>query len=539
MDPKPRIPVQSYTVDAEFITVTVYNNEQGMSEKETAGPVDRLQNTKSVDVEEFDSRVQQEATIVKDHLDKGTFDNEQTTVGFEYEFYAVDRRSHELRRVPRQLLNCLGFDRELGLHNTELNCNPQPLNAAGLDALRQDVEAKVRAFQRRATDEQLRIVSDGMWTIGPAQSPIGEYLTEANHEEGLTLAINVANAVRYHGFGSIDGSKTINGRIDVDGVTIEADNASPVSLTSSIQPHYQCRRAANLPSHMQTALRIAGPLLAVGVNSPLFPPELYDEELPVGTKSGDLHRELRIPVYEQMMNPQSGEAKVRFPADIDTPSEAVDRIATDTTIVPADIDAGQRFDDQFVHFKHKHGSYWRWVRPVFDGASKETASARIEFRPLPGQPTIRDSLAFTATFTGLLTSMHATDHPARTLDWETAKENFYAATRDGLDANLIWRTTDGGQTTDTDELFSDLFDVAVDGLVRHGMPEDDAETRIAPLRDRVQQGRTPASWKLSAATAACERGESPAEALRTAQKRYIDQQSETLYTGHLTDWTEP
>jgi gamma-glutamyl:cysteine ligase YbdK (ATP-grasp superfamily) len=503
-------------------------------------PVDQLQDSKTVDRAEFDSRVQDEADFIKAHLEQGTFDSEQTTIGFEYEFYAVDRQTHQLRRVPRKLLGCLGFEKELGLHNVELNCNPQPLNAAGFDGVEHDIEAKVQAFQRRAAQEDIRIVSDGMWTIGPTESPTAAYLTNATHEEGVTLAINVANAVRYHGFASVEDRQMIGGHIDVDGVRVEADNAGPVSLTSSIQPHYQCREATALPSHMRTALRVAGPLLAVGVNSPFFPPELYEDgEIPVGPGSRAGHHELRVPVYEQMMNPQTGEPKVRFPEDIATPAEAVDRIATDTTIVAATIEAGERFDDQFVHFKHKHGSYWRWVRPVFDGQSEGAASARIEFRPLPGQPTIPDAVAFLATLAGLLTSMHATDHPARTLEWETARENFYAAARDGLQADLVWRTSGGERTTDTHEIFADLFDVAVAGLERHGLPREDAETRIAPLRDRVRHGVTPAGWKLSAADAAHERGESPAEAIRTAQKQYIQQQAETLYTGHLTEWPEP
>lgn len=79
------------------------------------------------------------------------------------------------------------------------------------------------------------------------------------------------------------------------------------------------------------------------------------------------------------------------------------------------------------------------------------------------------------------------DHPARKFDWETARENCYAATRAGLDANLVWRTTD------TEELVSGLFDVAIAGLGRHAMTRADAEAKIAPIRERVRQGRTPAT----------------------------------------------
>ena len=185
--------------------------------------------------------------------------------GLEYEFYAVGTESHELRRVPRDLLDCLGFEKELRLHSAELNAGVYPCNGPGLAALSKDVESKVASFQRQAAEEGVRFVSDGMWTIGPEYNTPDGYLTEATHEEGLTLAISVSNAVRYHGFATIPPEP--GGRLDFPGATVEADSPGPVGLTTSIQPHYQCRRAADLPDHFRTAVRLAGPLLAVGVNS--------------------------------------------------------------------------------------------------------------------------------------------------------------------------------------------------------------------------------------------------------------------------------
>jgi len=306
-----------------------------------------------------------------------------------------------------------------------------------------------------------------MWTIGPEYNTPDGYLTEATHEEGLTLAISVSNAVRYHGFATIPPEP--GGRLDFPGATVEADSPGPVGLTTSIQPHYQCRRAADLPDHFRTAVRLAGPLLAVGVNSPFLPPELYDDADPdpaVLLREG--RAEKRVPVYEETMNPEDGPPKVRFPRDGDTPEEAVDRIVEDGVLVPAEIDAGERSDDAFVHFRHKHGSYWRWVRPVFGGATAADANVRIEFQPLPARPTLPDAVAVVAAFVGLMTAFHEQDHPARELPWETARDNFYAAVREGLDADLAWVTADGERTTDTDRRYADLFETAVEGLVSRG-----------------------------------------------------------------------
>ncbi len=501
-------------------------------------PVERLRESRELGYEAFSEPVREEAAVLKEHITSGTFDNDQATLGLEYEFYGVDRESNHLRRLPRALLTAVGFEKELGLHNAELNTGIHPCNAPGLEALLKEVEGKVYAIQNRARTEDIRLVSDGMWTIGPEENTTRGYLMEATHEEGLTLAINVSNAVRYHGFASVP--RSTSGRVDVPGATIDADSPGPVSLTASIQPHYQVPRAAALPRHLATAIRVAGPLLALGANSPFLPPSLYDDTdpgRPVLLEDG--WAEHRIPVYEGMMNPADDEPKVRFPRDVETPVEAVDRIVADPTIVPAEIEAGERFDDAFVHLRHKHGSYWRWVRPVFGGASEASANCRIEFRPIPGQPTLRDTIAYVAAVAGLLTAFEAGDHPARGLAWTTARSNFYAAARDGLTAELTWITAQGDRTTDTREALADLLETASEGLERQGFQTAEAATWLEPLRARLEQGRGPAEWKRQHVAAGLEEGLSLTEAINRMQRDYIAHQAATFRSGTLADWPDP
>lgn len=491
-----------------------------------------------VDIDAFERRVREEADGLKGRLASGTFDNRQATIGLEYEFYAVESHSDRLRRVPRSLLECLGFEREIGLHNAELTSDVHPYSGAGLSALKTGAAAKIRSLQHQAGEAGLRFISDGMWTIGPETNTAEGYLTEATHEEGISLAINVSNAVRYHGFGSVDEHTPVNGTVALPGATVEAETAGPVSLTTSIQPHVQPRRAADLPAYHNNALRVAGPLLAVAANSPFLPPELYDDgALTRRLLLEDTHAETRVPLYEGLMNPERGDPKVRFPEDIDTPVEAVDRIAADPVIVPALIEGGERFDDEFVHFRHKHGSYWRWVRPVFDGPSAADASARIEFRPLPGQPTLPDTIALVAAVAGLLTALSIGDHPATDLSWAVARENFYAAVEDGLSADMEWITASGDRTAETERLYEDLFDLAVTGLEARGLTASEATARIWPLRNRVDAGITPAGWKREAVRRSLDAGASPGDAVRDAQRAYIREQRKRFYDGSLVDWS--
>ena len=491
----------------------------------------RIRSALDVDTEAFDARVEAEAETLREEIADGTFDNPQAIVGLEYEFYVVDDGTDALMRVPRRLLEYIGFEKELGLHNAELSTTPQPLSRYGLEAQESEVQAKLDAAQREVSREGMALVSDGMWTVPPVGETASAYLTDSIEQDGVRMATNMSRAVRYHAMANTDYAAEL--QLDAPHVSLSADTVMPESLITSIQPHYQVAHAHDLPENFRYALRIAGPLLAVAVNSPFFPPDLYDAD--GETVLEECWMENRVPVFESVLNPEDSE-KVTFPADIGSVDEAIERIATDATVVPADIEPQGRFDDAFAHFRHKHGSFGRWVRPVFDGPTRTNANARIEFRPLPGQPTVRGTVSLLAVFAGLLESLPRREHPLGDQPWETAEANFYRAVRDGLDAELEWVTADGTDTTDTDELYAELFELARDGLELRGFDAAVANRYIQPLRERVDRRMTPAQWKHDRVEERMAAGEPFGQAIWGMQSDYIDAQSETLVEGTFVEW---
>jgi hypothetical protein len=502
----------------------------------------------AVDQGEFRTRAAAEAEELKTELGDGTFDNTQAIVGLELELYAVDDRTDALRRMPRDLLDLIGFEKELGLHNAEMQTSPQPLNAHGLSAQLAELRANLLPAQERTRHDEIALVSDGLWTVPPRGETAAAYLTDAVEAEDVTLATNMSDSVRYHVMANT--AYPAGMQIDAPHVSLSADTVMPESLITSIQPHYQIPHAPDLPEYFAYALRVAGPLLALGVNAPFFPPDLYDDAGDA-TIVADAHMEHRIGVFESVLNPPgadpqavenvvaptgSGRPKVRFPPDFASVEDAVEDILADETIVPMDRSPTDRFDDAFAHFRHKHGSYWRWVRPVFDGPSRSAANARIEFRPLPGQPTIRDAVAFQAMFGGLLETLPKVEHPVQGLAWETAKENFYAAMRDGLQAEMEWITLDGAHTTDTDALFDELFELAREGLQERGLTPEKAQAYLDPLETRAEKRITPARWKHRQVASAVDDQVPLAEAIWGMQSRYVDHQRESLLEGTFIDW---
>jgi hypothetical protein len=503
-----------------------------MSASELAAAVRELLD---VDREAFQAEVRAEAEQLKREVRDGTFDNNQAIIGLELELYAVDDRTDALMRVPRPLLERIGFEKELGLHNAEVQTSPQPLNTHGLIAQKRELQANLAPAIERASAEGIRLVSDGMWTVPPNGETAHEYLSDYVEEDGIRLGTNMSDAARYHTMANTDYPSAMC--LEAPNVSMECATVMPESLITSIQPHVQIPHAPDLPEYFAYALRVAGPLLALGVNSPFFPPDLYDDDVPDGAILRDAWMEHRISVFESVLNTADGSRpdKVCFPRDFDSVEAAIDRIAEEDLIVPTDITTGQRFDDRFAHFRHKHGSYWRWVRPVFDGATRSQANARIEFRPLPAQPTIHDAIAFQAVFAGLLESLPRREHPVRDLDWETAEANFYAACRDGLDAEMTWITGEG-ETESIDEIYSELFECARDGLELKGLSTAEAHEYIRPLRERVDRRITPARWKFGYVRRRVQEGVPLAEAIWGMQSQYITEQRDSLIEGEFTDW---
>ncbi|SFC36383.1 hypothetical protein SAMN05444422_107209 [Halobiforma haloterrestris] len=503
----------------------------------------RVADVLSVDADEFRRRAEEDAEVIKDAVEDGVFDNPQAIVGLEYEFYAVKDDDCALRRVPRRLLELIGFEKELGLHNAEMTTSPQPLNADGILAQESEVKARLRTALDVTQSERMRLVSDALWTLPPEGEDAGTYLTDSvertvgDTERTIRIATNMSDSARYHAMANTDQASAAGMCIEAPNVSLQGDTVMPESLITSIQPHYQVAHAIDLPTYFNYALRVAGPLLALGVNSPFFPADLYDDDATPEAILEDGWMEHRISVFETVLNdPSTGEGKVRFPRDLGSVDEAIDRVATDDTMVPMPVEAGERFDDEFPHFRRKHGTYWRWVRPVFGGPTRSAANARIEFRPIPAQPTVRDSVSFLAAFAGLLESLVRLEHPVHELDWQVARENFYAAMREGLEADLTWITNDGKETTDPLDLYEDLLAHAEDGLTNRGLSEEQAAKYLYPLRRRVRQRMTPARWKRAQVRSALEDGADLPDAVGRMQRRYVERQSETLLDGSFADW---
>jgi len=481
--------------------------------------------------EEFDARVDEQVAFLRQEIERGALDNDDFALGLELEVYAVDGPGR-LAKLPESVF--AACNKELGLHNAELNTDPDPFTTDGIEAQADAIREQWADARDAAADAGVDLVLDSMWTIPPDDGGI-DYLSATHEENGVTVPSNMRLDPRYaaidrHCIDLAGGHITF----DVPGASVDFPSILFESLATSIQPHVQIPTAAQFPTYYNVALRTLGPVLALGTNSPFLPTDFYDVADPESLLT-DTYHELRIAAFEQSVN-QTDPPKVRVPGDIEETAEVAERVREDPVIAPflsewlaedgERVDgAPEEFADNFPEFDHKRGTYWRWLRCVIGGdpvaGVSDERSLRIEYRPVPTQPTVTDIVGFQCLVGGLLRGLVDADHPITALPWDAAERSFYDAVENGLDANLAWVTADGDRTDDPEVVYDEVFAYARRGLEVQGIDEATVERYLDPLETRWETRTTPSRWKIERVREGLGDGESLEAAITAMQREYI------------------
>ncbi|WP_085441783.1 hypothetical protein [Magnetofaba australis] len=428
---------------------------------------------------EFAARLQLETALLAHRLHSGALDNAPLVGGFELEAWLLDEmyapapmNQHFLNALDSQLAAT-----ELSRFNVEFNTPPQPLTG---DALSQ-MHGVLQALWTRAAQAAAK--------MGARLMIIGAPPTL--RDEHLTLD-NLSPSARYRALNDQIMQRRRGAPIEIDiraadeRLQLRRHDIMLEAAATSFQIHLQTP-ASRFVSFYNAALAASAPLLAACCNSPLL----------FGRK---LWSETRIAIFEQAiptgwtrgghphLNP-----RVQFAADYLTDSPM--RLFSEN-LLHYDVLLPETFEDppeRFRHLRLHNGAVWRWVRPVLGFDAHGAPALRIEQRCLPAGPTVIDCVANAALFYGLTDALaDLTDLHSR-LPFARAKENFYSAARDGLDATLWW--FDDHRISAAALLEEQLIPMAREGLHAMGLERAGSANYVDIIEQRVRARMTGSAWQ--------------------------------------------
>jgi CBS domain-containing protein len=430
-------------------------------------------------------------------IETGRIESGVRLIGAEQEMFLIDRA---MRPAPVALevlknANDRRLTTELGKFNLEANLLPRPLAGSGLREMEEELSELMTIARRAAQSCDADVLITG--------------ILPTIRQSDLTLD-NMSPIPRYH-----ELSRALNqlrgGAFNIhikglDEIHATHDNLMFESCCCSFQVHLQVgpeefARLYNL------AQAVSAPLLAVSANSPLF----------VGHR---LWHETRVALFQQSNDERSSARQARSHPprasfgegwikdsviEIFREEIARFRVILTTQIDDNPFDALARGElPELAALRLHNGTVWRWNRPCY-GVNGAAAHLRIEHRPMPAGPSIIDEMANAAFYYGLMAALpHEYGEVEKLMTFDDSKNNFFAAARYGLKAQLAW--VDGRDWPASTLIIDHLLPMAREGLKRAGVDAEDRSRYLDVIQERVERDQTGALWSLRSLAAMGERG---------------------------------
>ena len=434
------------------------------------------------DFETYRQRLKEETDLLGQWFEEGRFDPGPPVAGFELEAWLVDealRPAPENARFIERLGSPLVFP-ELATFNVEFNIEPLPLRGHILSRMAAGLQQTWD--QARQTAQEMGL---DLTMIGILPTVTNAELSPAN-----LSAMNRYRALNAEILRLREGRPL---RLDIHGQDIlraEHGDVMLESATTSFQIHLQV--APEIATRAYNASIIASaPLLAVSANSPY----LFGHDLWAETRIPLFEQSVEVGGYEQgahgpMRRVSFGSGYVRHSLQ----EVFMENLEHFPVLLPVLFDEPiERLD----HLRLHNGTLWRWNRPLIGFTPTdegEIPHLRIEQRVVPAGPSVVDAVANAAFFYGLCWSLsQQPEAPEARLPFATARDNFYAAARLGLDAHLIW--LDGSKQPAQSLLLRTLLPLASQGLEGLGIERGEAERYLGIIETRVKNACNGAAWQ--------------------------------------------
>lgn len=431
------------------------------------------------DFVEYSERLCEETRLLGEWFREGAFSMRDRMGGFELEAWLIDNAA---RPAPVNEPFLAALDNpmvvpELARFNVELNDHPQHLWGSALSRFEASLGATWQRCSTVAAELNTRLLMIGILpTVREAE------LTQANmsdlkryralNEQVLRLREGRPLELDIHGREHLKTSHK--------SVMLEA-------ATTSFQLHLKVH-PGNATRAYNASLVLSAPMVAAAANSPyLFGHDLWDET--------------RIPLFEQSVSVSGFAGASHGPMRRITFGSGYVR----DSILECFIENEQHYPvllpmsfheglEQMSYLRLHNGTIWRWNRPLIGFDYDGIPHLRIEHRVVPSGPTVVDAIANAAFFFGLMQSLiHSDDPPERQIPFATARDNFYAAARHGLDAHVTWLGDQKGPVHAL--ILEQLLPAARRGLEAIEIDPGDIDKYLGIFEGRVRNAQNGAAWQ--------------------------------------------
>lgn len=432
------------------------------------------------DFDQFRRNLAAETELLGQWFDDTILDSDKRLVGLELEAWLVDQdyRPAPINEKFLSHLNNSLVVPELSQYNVEINTTPHTLTGNSLSQLRNELQGTWQSCHQTATAMNSDLLMIGI--LPTLQT--GMLTIKQMSEMQRFLALNEQIFQMRRG-------QSMN--LDIQGedhLMMSCNDVMMEAATTSIQIHLQVNPDLAVRTY-NASLIVSAITVAVAANSPfLFGKSLWDET--------------RIPLFEQAVAvgsmrgiPPEDLRRVTFGSSYmkDSLYECfVENLVSYPILLPAIF---QQRPAEMNHLRLHNGTIWRWNRPLIGHGDDGRFHLRLEHRVMAAGPTVIDIVANMALYLGLTHQLAIQPTPPESrLLYTDAKQNFYHAAKDSLNARVRWLN---GQSGTIQALLLDkLLPEAARGLRALGCDQDEIDLYLnGVIRERVRTQQHGASWQ--------------------------------------------
>lgn len=430
---------------------------------------------------QFRENLRKETKILMDWFSSDLFDRSGEMCGFELEGWLVNKN---YTPVPQnefflEKVNSSLVVPELSKYNFEINTNPHPLDKNLPDHLQQEFATTWSTCVDTAESMGCKVIMIGILPTIEDRMLTLEHISPLQRYAALNREIlrsRKRQPLKIH----IEGER--------ETLTVTHHDVMAEAATTSLQIHLQVP-PETAGRQYNIAQILSAPMVAIAANSPF----LFGKELWLDT---------RIPLFEQA---------VKLPSFPDKTGRIISRVTFGSGYVRnslreiflENLDGfpvllPDLFDEDFNRLSHlrlHNGTIWRWNRPLIGLDNSGNPHLRIEHRVPSAGPSIPDITANILFFYGTMHHLLEQEKPPeQEIAFENARQNFYLAAKEGLDAKIVWRK--GERIALREILLEELLPGACSSLRKKGLdPHQITYTLEEILKQRIITGRTGAAWQ--------------------------------------------